>query len=886
MGKHESTASALVSATGATSNDPFGIGYDSELDQYYTITPEDLGAETAPWSKENAKSIVASNLDDSWLIRAQKQITSGVINWKVSYRTLEPVVQGITTDFYYQNDRLLQDSTTGLVVEDAVTVLGINFDVKDLLAIGSNQVFPVVSQPIDSVTSLIDKDRLIVKNNDTNQDGVPDDPDQFDLVVDSISPDLVLSLDGGNNDLTLVPPQQQVARDGATVYGVPRHQFTFVNGDVRWQEQFNKWGEGAFLQDFVDQSAALLSSVTNVSGSQYDFTFPASIVGALLGDEPNAPRVFIGASVAALEVSLVEIVRGSNFEIILGSISGVSAFNVISISSASILFNTLSSSTIDPLTGQVHIRQVGITLSNALPDDLLMASADGVNAADVSFTVETYLRMDAADASSFIIVDTLEDFSGSAGGYRLRVDASTISFDVGGSATSGSDILTATVSATNAGMLDGEFHHIAGVFTRGMLLSNSALADLTIVKDGDRLVNVDNSSTAIIYDMEIVNSSNAIAWVKNISNSAAASGLFGFDGCAVLRIETLETDGTFTDLDSASALVSLSAMGDYIIAFASGVPGTRVSASALIIQNPSVSTNLEMMKGLIGSATAVPKAYCDGISIIREARYGGLFTPGRIQPQTVFFDRVDALSSFESLTTEPTPLTINADQDTFDPAERLIREYIGRDDLNFLWTHFTPRRNLVDPSKTNIIDMFIHTLGYQNQLEAWLERDNALEEKPEPPTSTDLKIAFGSFLSKAMLSDTVVLHPGIIKFLFGGRADTSLRAKFRVIKKEESLVANDHLRTLVLDVINGYFNITNWDFGRVFYFTDLASAIHQSLPKDVQSVVLVPTEGGNRFGDLFQVIPGEDEILQSSAKGSDVEIITDITRQNIRRTEI
>jgi hypothetical protein len=192
----------------------------------------------------------------------------------------------------------------------------------------------------------------------------------------------------------------------------------------------------------------------------------------------------------------------------------------------------------------------------------------------------------------------------------------------------------------------------------------------------------------------------------------------------------------------------------------------------------------------------------------------------------------------------------------------------------------------VDPSKTNIIDMFIHTLGYQNQLEAWLDRGDSLEEQPEPPTSTDLKIAFGSFLDKAMLSDTVVLHPGIIKYLFGSRAESTLRSKFRVIKKEESLVADDHLRTLVLDVINEYFDITDWDFGRVFYFTDLAAIIHQSLPKDVQSVVLVPTEGGNRFGDLFQVIPGEDEILQSSAKGSDVEIITDITRQNIRRTEI
>lgn len=1016
LGQHQDTGSAIVSATGATNNDPFGIGYDNERDQYYTIAPADLGAELAPWSKANARSITASSLDDSWVIRAQKQITSGVTNWKVSYRTLDPVAQGITTDFFYQNDRLLEDSTTGLIVEDAITILGINFDVQELLAIGSNQVFPVVSQPTDTITALTDKDRLIVKNNDTNQDGVPDNLNQFDLVVDGVSPDLVLSLDGTNNDLTLVPPQQQNARDGATVYGVPRHQFTFVNGDVRWQEQFNKWGDGAFLQDFVNQSTYLTASTT---GELTDFTFGASIVGSLVGDAPNAPRVLIGSAAAGND-ELVEIVRGSDFEIIVGSVSGISSFNIISISAASALFDTTVGQ-IPASAGQVVIRQVGITLSNALPDDLMMASDASVNTTgDVPFTVETYLKMAAADASSLIIVDTFEDFSGSAGGYRLRVEGSTISFDVGGStiketttitlpaidgnlvasaedasffqlrspddafyvwfqasdglgavsidpaASTGASgtsvpvqslvagdsgatvataaassintltqfsasatgailtitsasagvvnafastlaaastvqgsiivaqsdagdidiILTATVSATNADMLDGEFHHIAGVFTRGMRLTNSNLTDLTVVEDGDRLVNVDNSSTAIIYDMEIVNSSNAIAWVKNISASAGASGLFGFDGCAVLRIETLGNDGAFTALTAASGLVSISAMGNYIIAFASGVPGTRVSTSALTIQNPSGSTNLEMMKGLFGSTTAVPKVYCDGISITREARYGGTFTPGRIQPQTVFFDRVDALSGYDPIVIDPTPLDIVADQDTFAPALRLIREYIGRDDLNFLWSHFTPRRNLVDPSKTNIIDMFVHTLGYQTELENWLERDDALEEQPEPPTSTDLKIAFGSFLDKAMLSDTVVLHPGIIKFLFGSRANSELRSKFRVIKKEESLVADDHLRTLVLDVIKEYFDIENWDFGRVFYFTDLAAAIHQSLPKDVQSVVLVPTEGENRFGDLFQVVPGEDEILQSSAKGSDIEIIIDITRQNIRRTEI
>jgi hypothetical protein len=439
-------------------------------------------------------------------------------------------------------------------------------------------------------------------------------------------------------------------------------------------------------------------------------------------------------------------------------------------------------------------------------------------------------------------------------------------------------------------LLDGSFHHVAGIYTIGLDVCNLPTVDLSVVKNGDRVINTDNSSIATIYDIEVVNTSNATLWVKDVVDNSSGSSLFGFDSADVVRLQTLQTDGSYSAIEAASALVATDNMKPYIRAFAAGSAGTAVDASGLILRNADASSIVAgMMKEVIPSGSSSvatrPRVYFDGLSVVREALYGGGYTPGRITPQTVFFQRTSTLENFDPITTLPTPTDLNTDQDSFAPGSRLYREAVGREGVSFLWTHYTPRRNLIDPSKTNIIDMFIHTGGYQQELDDWIARDIPSEARPAAPTPTDLRIAFGSFLDKAMLSDTVVLHPGRIKFLFGRKADSELRAKFNVVKRRESILADDHLRVLVLDSIKAFFDIDLWDFGRNFYATELYAYIHQTLPKDVQSVVLVPSSADDRFGDLHQIEPEADEILQSAARGADIQIVSDITRTNIRRVE-
>jgi hypothetical protein len=206
---------------------------------------------------------------------------------------------------------------------------------------------------------------------------------------------------------------------------------------------------------------------------------------------------------------------------------------------------------------------------------------------------------------------------------------------------------------------------------------------------------------------------------------------------------------------------------------------------------------------------------------------------------------------------------------------------IGRDGLDFLWQHFTPDTNLIDPSTSNIIDMFVLTRGYFDNVSSFIARTNSYT--PVQPTPLELRNSYSRLLSTKMISDTVVMHSGTIKLLFGDLSSPQLRARFRVIKSLGSTLTDDQIKAEIVKVINIFFTVDNWDFGDTFYATELFSLIHQRLPSDVASVVLVPLFANNSFGSMFVVDSGENEILQSSATISDVEIVNTYTATTLRQ---
>lgn len=203
------------------------------------------------------------------------------------------------------------------------------------------------------------------------------------------------------------------------------------------------------------------------------------------------------------------------------------------------------------------------------------------------------------------------------------------------------------------------------------------------------------------------------------------------------------------------------------------------------------------------------------------------------------------------------------------------------DGLDFMWQHFSPFTNIIDPSPTNIIDAYIITRGYYDNMIMYLR--NLTSSAPEEPSSFELRNSYSEILEKKMMSDTVVMHSGKFKLLFGANAEPQLRAKFKVVRNPTSSLSNERIREEVLYVINKYFELENWDFGKAFHATELIGLIHQRLPADILSVVLVPQYSTNSFGDLFIVPCGHNEILLSCAQISDIELVDTFTNSILRK---
>jgi hypothetical protein len=205
----------------------------------------------------------------------------------------------------------------------------------------------------------------------------------------------------------------------------------------------------------------------------------------------------------------------------------------------------------------------------------------------------------------------------------------------------------------------------------------------------------------------------------------------------------------------------------------------------------------------------------------------------------------------------------------------------GRYGLNFLWLHKTPRYHLVDPNVTNIIDSFIITRGHYLNVREWL--DGNITQVPTPPTPQELKTSYQQLTASKMISDTLILHPGVFKIIFGPFAIPQLQAKFVLVQSTNSIMTINQIKLNVVESIRSFFDINNWDFGYNFNFTELVSKIHYDLNYNIDTVVLVPLYEQNLFGDLFQVSAKENEILIPSISTDSIEVVRSLNHNNIRQ---
>jgi hypothetical protein len=265
-------------------------------------------------------------------------------------------------------------------------------------------------------------------------------------------------------------------------------------------------------------------------------------------------------------------------------------------------------------------------------------------------------------------------------------------------------------------------------------------------------------------------------------------------------------------------------------------------------------------------------------------------------------DGTDILS-FPSEDNVPLPLTQYSDGQLFyfyDSSIDVIKSYStsttdsftlesdyfakpGRRGLTFQYKHNSGEDRRLDPSKTNLIDIFILTKSYDTDYRNWLTTTTGSE--PLPPTSSALEENYSSSLEGIKsISDELVYQPVKYKVLFGTKATRNLQATFKAVRNTSRSTTDNELKTKILLAIENFFSLENWEFGQTFYFSELSTYIMNSLTPDITNFIIVP-KADIPFGSLYEIACQTNEIFINGASINEIEIIDAITANQIKTTE-
>lgn len=292
------------------------------------------------------------------------------------------------------------------------------------------------------------------------------------------------------------------------------------------------------------------------------------------------------------------------------------------------------------------------------------------------------------------------------------------------------------------------------------------------------------------------------------------------------------------------------------------------------IVNPSTNSTEKYIfqQRRVGLDGVIDYYYVDNsnnfISVYETQGTADLDIPSLTNGKLVYIINEDLIKTFNAVTSG---FVINTE----------YRAYQGRNSLKFQYIHAADESSRLDPSATNIVDVYMLTRSYDTDYRRWLRGE--LSIKPLPPSSDALFVNFGSNLNKIKtVSDEIIYHPVKYKNIFGSTADASLQAVFKVVKSQGVSVSDSDVKTAVINAINEFFAIENWEFGDTFYFGELSTYVMNKLSPNLANIVLVPKQEGLSFGSLYEIKSNSDELFVSSATVEDVEIISEITAARIR----
>jgi hypothetical protein len=244
---------------------------------------------------------------------------------------------------------------------------------------------------------------------------------------------------------------------------------------------------------------------------------------------------------------------------------------------------------------------------------------------------------------------------------------------------------------------------------------------------------------------------------------------------------------------------------------------------------------------------------------------------GSYPDNSVFYQIDKNIFKVYNVTTEKLELSVD------------YRAYSGRDKIIFQYEHAADESSRIDPSSSNIIDVYMLTKQYDTLYRQYLQ--GAIDTRPLAPSSDTLYVNFGEEINKIKsISDEVIYHPVKYKVLFGTEASDDLKAMFKIVKNPDRVVNENELKANVIAAINEFFAIENWEFGDTFYFSELSNYVMTQLAPDLAAFVIVPIQESLSFGSMFEVRSEADEVFISSATVENIEVVSSLTASKLKAT--
>lgn len=210
----------------------------------------------------------------------------------------------------------------------------------------------------------------------------------------------------------------------------------------------------------------------------------------------------------------------------------------------------------------------------------------------------------------------------------------------------------------------------------------------------------------------------------------------------------------------------------------------------------------------------------------------------------------------------------------------VVRE--GVNNLIYQWKHFAPSSHRIDPAISNIIDIFVLTREYNDAMISWRNAGADPAIMPKAPSELGLRMLFNDLEEYKMFSDEIIWRPVKFKLLFGQSANAAFQAKFKIVKLSGTSMSDGEIKSRVIEAIRNFFEVSNWDFGETFFFSELGAYIHRQLATAISSVEIVPVLDNSYFGNLREIRCAPDELFFATAQVSDIDIISANTPTNLR----